>query len=191
MENCKHIPTPVVTGTKLSKDDGGSDVNPNLFKRLVGSLMYLTATRPDIMQGASLIYRFMETPKDRHWSAGKRIIRYIAGTKDCGIMYVSTKNKDLIRYIDNDFVGCLDDRKRTSCFMFHLGSGVISWASKKQPIVALSSVEAEYVAAKSTACQAVWLRRVLDGLKKKQQGSTTIYCDNTLAISLSKNSVFH
>eukprot|EP00253_Pinus_taeda_P020154 PITA_20154 len=71
MENCKPVPTPVATGTKLSKDDEGSNVNPTLFKILVGSLMYLTATRPDIMQGASLISIFMETPKDTHWSVGK------------------------------------------------------------------------------------------------------------------------
>jgi len=139
MENCKPLPTPVATGTKLSKDDEGSDVNPTLFKRLVGSLMYLTATRPDIMQGVSLIFRFMETPKDTHWSGGKRIMRYIVGTTDCGIMYESTKKKDLIGYTENDFSGSLNDRKSTFCFLFHLGSSVISWASKKQPIVTLSS----------------------------------------------------
>ena len=75
--------------------------------------------------------------------------------------------------------------------MFHLGSGMVVWASRKQPIVTLLSVEVEYVIATSTTCQAVWLRRVLDGLKQQQQGSTTIYCDNTSAIALSKNSVFH
>ena len=91
MENCKPVPTLVATGTKLSKDDEGSDVNPTLFKRLVGSLMYLTTTRSDIMQGVSLISRFMETPKDTHWRVGKRILRYIFGTRDCGIMYASTK----------------------------------------------------------------------------------------------------
>ena len=191
MNNCKPVPTLVATGKNLSKDDEGEDVNPTLFKRLVGSLMYLTATRPDIMQGVSLISRFMETPKDTHWSVGKRILRYIAGTRDYGIMYASTEKKELIGYTDSDFAGSLDDRKSTSGYVFHLGSGVIAWASKKQPIVTLSSAEAEYVAATSAACQAVWLRRVLDGLKQKQQGSTAIYCDNTSAIALSKNSVFH
>ena len=153
--------------------------------------MYLLATRPDIMQGVSLISRFMETPKDTHLSVGKRILRYIAGMRDYGIMYASTEKKDLIGFTDSDFAGSLDDRKSTSGYVFHLGSGVIAWASKKQPIVTLSLGEAEYVAATSTACQVVWLRRVLDGLKKKQKGSTMIYCDNTLAIALSKNSVFH
>jgi len=117
----------------------------------------------------------METPKDMHWSVGKRIMRYITGTRDCGIMYESTKKKDLIGYTYNYFAGSLDDRKSTSDFLFHLGSGVISWASKKQPIMTLSSVEAEYVAATLATCQAVWLRRIFDGLKQKQQISTTIY----------------
>ena len=118
-------------------------------------------------------------------------MRYIARTGDCGIMYASKEKKDLIRYTNSDFVGSLDDRKSTSSFLFHLGSGVISWASKKQPIVSLSSVEAKYVATTSTTCQTVWLRRVFDGLKQKKQGSPTIYCDNTSTIALSKNSVFH
>ena len=98
------------------------------------------------MQGVSLISRFIETPKDTHWSAGKIILRYIAGTRDCGIMYSSTKNNDLIGYTDNDFAGSLDDMKSTYGYVFHLGSGVISWASKKQPIVTLSSAKEEYVA---------------------------------------------
>ena len=97
----------------------------------------------------------------------------------------------MIGYIDSDFSRSLDDRKNTSSYVFHLGSCVIAWASKNQPIVTLSSAEAEYVAVTLAACQAVWLRRVLDGLKQKQQGSTTIYCDNISAIALSKNSVFH
>ena len=131
MGNCKPVPTPFATVTKLSKDDEGSYINPNLFKILVGILMYLTATRLDIMQGVSLISRFMETPKDTHWSAGKRIIRYIAGTRDCGIMYASTEKKIFIGYTNSDFAGSLGDRKSTSGFVFHLGSSVISWASKK------------------------------------------------------------
>ena len=165
MENCKVVPTPVAISTKLSKNDEGSYFNPTLFKILVENLMYLIATIPYTIQGVSLISIFMETPKGTHWREGKRIMRYITGTRDCGIMYASKKKKDLIRYRDSDFAGGLKDRKNTFGFVFHLGSSVISWASKKQPIVTLSSVEAKYVAATSTTCQAVWLRRVFDGIK--------------------------
>ena len=87
MSNCKTAPTLVITGLRLIKDDEGSIVDPMLFKRLVGSLMYLTAIRPEIMYGVSLISRFMESPKDSHWQASKRILRYVSGTKNLGIMY--------------------------------------------------------------------------------------------------------
>ena len=87
MSNCKTAPTPVITGLKFSKDDEGSIIDPTLFKRLVGSLMYLIATRPDSMYGVSLISRFMESPKDSHWKASKIIMRYVSGTKDFSILY--------------------------------------------------------------------------------------------------------
>eukprot|EP00253_Pinus_taeda_P009659 PITA_09659 len=93
-------------------------------------------------------------------------------------------------YTDSDWAGSVDDRKSTSGYVFHMGSGAISWASKKQPVVALSTVEAEYVAATAAACQEVWLRRVLRDLCHEQEKGTTIYCDNSSSIALSKNSVF-
>ena len=116
MSNCKTTPTPVITGLKLSKDDEGSTVDPMMFKNLVGSLMYLTVTRPDIMYGVSLISIFMESPKDSHWKAGKRISRYVSGTKDLGIMYSTSKNFKLTSYTD---------RKSTSGYTFHFGTGVV------------------------------------------------------------------
>ena len=96
MLNCKTSPTPVITGLKLTKDDEGSTVDPTLFKRIVGSLTYLTTTRPDIMYGVSLISRFMESPKYPHWKSAKIILRYISGTKDLGIMYSTSKNFKII-----------------------------------------------------------------------------------------------
>ena len=93
MDNCKLLPTPVATGTKIRKVDEGSYVNPTLFKRLVGNLMYLIATRQGIMQGVSLISRDMETRKETYWSAGKIILSYIAGITDCGIIYASTNKQ--------------------------------------------------------------------------------------------------
>ena len=98
MSNCKTFPTPVIIGLKLRKDDEGSTVDPMLFKRIVGSLMYLTTTRPDFMYGVILISRFMESPKDSHWQVGKRILRYVSGTKDLGIMYSTSENFKLTGY---------------------------------------------------------------------------------------------
>ena len=158
MLNCKPTSTPVATGLKLRKEDKGTKVDPSLFKRLVGSLMYLIATRPDIMYVFSLISRFMETAMDSHWQTEKMILRYISGTRDYGILYSKSDDFILVGYTDNDFAGSIDDRKSTSGYIFHLGSGAISRDSKKQPIVTLSTTEAEYVATTSAACQAVWIR---------------------------------
>ena len=134
-----------------------------LFKRCIGNLMYLTATRPDIY-GVSLISRFMESPKDSHWQAGKRILRYVSGTKDRGLMYSISENFKLIGYTDSGNRGSTDDGKSTYGYTFHFGIGVVSWNSKKQPIVSLYSTEAEYVMAISTTCQVVWMYKILKDL---------------------------
>jgi hypothetical protein len=135
--NCKEAPTPIVTGLKLSKDDKGSKVDSTLYKQLVGSIMYLTSTRPEIMFVVSLISRFMESPKVSHWQTGKIILKYVSGTRNYGILYSRSSDFKLIGYTDSDCVGSIDDRKSTSDYVFHFGSSVVSWASKKQPIVTL------------------------------------------------------
>eukprot|EP00253_Pinus_taeda_P006688 PITA_06688 len=165
MQERKAAITPTVMGLKLSREDNIKDFDPSLYKSIVGSLMYLTTFRPDIMYAVSLISRFMERPKEAHWQAAKRIL--------------------------SDCAGSVDDRKSTSSYVFHMGSGAISWASKKQSIVALSTVEAEYVVAPAAACQGVWMRRMLRSLGQEQAKATVIFCDNSSAIALSKNSVFH
>ena len=113
-----------------------------LFKRLVGSHMYLIAMRPDIMYGVSMISRFMESPKDSRWQAGERILRYVSGTKDLGIMYSTSEIFNLIGYFDSGNGGNTDDMKSTSKYTFHFGTGVVSWDSKKQPMVIVSLAEA-------------------------------------------------
>ena len=139
---------------------------PSLYKSIVGNLMYLTATRLDIMHVVSLISRFMENPKEAHWQAAKRILRYVKGTKRFGILYTASENSELVGYTDSDWAGSVDDRKSTSGYVFHMGSGAISWASKKQPIVALSTTKEEYVAATAAACQAIWMRKILRSLSQ-------------------------
>eukprot|EP00253_Pinus_taeda_P011241 PITA_11241 len=190
MQNIKAAVTPTVMGLKLTKEDSSKDFDPKLYKSIVGSLMYLTTTRRNIMHAVSLIFRFMERPKETHWQAAKRILRYVNGTKGFGILYSSFESFMLIGYTDSDWAGSVDVRKSTSGYVFHMGLGAISWASKKQPVVALSTAEAEYVVATAAACQAMWLRRVLRDLCHEQENGTTIYCDNSSAIALSKNSVF-
>jgi hypothetical protein len=191
MINYSSVSTPMAVGTKLSREQNEMDFDSTIFKKLVGSLMYLTTTRPDIMYGINLISRFIDTPKNSHWQAGKRLLRYIAGTMNHGILYSTSNNIQLVGYTDSDFAGSIDDIKSTSGYAFHLGTGVVAWASKKQPIMTISLAEAEYVAGTSTTCQAVSMRRILKDLMHNQEKATTIYCDNKSTIALSKNHVFH
>jgi len=128
MINSKSSPTPVIIGLKLIKEDEGSKVDPTPFKRLVGNLMYLTTSRPYIMYGVTLISRFMETPRESDWKAGKRILRYVNTTKDFGIKYSTSYDFKLIGYIDSDCGGNIDDKKSTSGYTFHFGIGIVSWA---------------------------------------------------------------
>lgn len=191
MDKCKPIDTPIAHGKKLSKENKGSKIDPTLDKRLVSILMYISSTRPDIMYVVSLISIFMEYPKDSHCKFDKRIFRYIARTINFGIWYTSSKDNSLVGYINNDFARDIDDKKNTSSYAFHLRIGLISWASKKYPIVTISSAKEEYVAAISAACHAVWLRRILNDLKHEDKKPTPIFFDKNSGIALSKNHVFH
>lgn len=146
---------------QLNKERTGEAVNPTYFKSIVGSLRYLASIRPDITYGVRIISRFMEKPYQSHLQAAKIIIWYVSGTRDHGILYSHTDNFSLVEYRDSDWAGDTETRKSTSGYIFSLGLGVISWSSKKQQVVALSTAEAEYIALASTACQAIWLSRML------------------------------
>jgi hypothetical protein len=193
MEDCNGVGSPIVPGCRLTKNDGGKAADASEYKQMVGCLMYLLASRPDLSYSVCLVARFMDRPTEIHVAAVKRIMRYLKGTLGYGILYKSKISDDLSLegWCDSDYAGDLDDRKSTTGYVYMLGSGAISWSSKKQPIVTLSTTEAEFVSAASCACQGVWLRNVLDYLRLKQQGSTVIYCDNSSSIKLSKNPVMH
>ncbi|KAL4018293.1 hypothetical protein IC575_021884 [Cucumis melo] len=191
MMNSKPVATPIETGTKLSKHEEGDDVDPSYFKSLVGSLRYLTCTRPDILFSVGLVSRFMESPTTTHLKVAKRILRYLRGTLDYGLFYSSSKEFKLEGYCDNDWAGDTNDRKSTSGYVFFIGNTAFTWSSKKQPIVTLSTCEAEYVAAASCVCHAVWLRNLLKTVGILQEDPTVIHIDNKSTIALAKNPVFH
>jgi hypothetical protein len=152
MEDYNPTETPIPLGTKLSKQDEVPTVDSTLYKILVGSLLYLTTTSHDIMYVVSFVSRFMESPKDFHWNMAKRIQRYVAGTLNLGLWYTQSEDNHLSSYTNSDFSCRLDDRKSTSGYVFHVGMNLISWASKKQPIVSISFAKAEYVATISASC---------------------------------------
>ena len=153
----------------------------------------VTATRPDLAQPLGLVNQFCSNPGVEHWTAAKRILRYIKGTIDYGITFHGNKETEvqLNGYVDADWGSNPNGRKSQSGYLFTLCGGVISWASKKQSVVALSSTEAEYVAA-SLACQeAVWLRVLLEDISFVQNKPTIIKEDNQGAIALSRNPKYH
>lgn len=191
MEECNAVRNPMVRGNRLTKEGAGARVDPTSFKQLVGSLRYLTATRPDLIYSVNLVSRYMESPSEQHLAAAKRILRYVQGTVGFGIQYRHGGDEKLIGYVDSDYAGDEDDRRSTSGYTFLFGDGAVSWSSKKQPIVTLSTTKVEYVAAASGACQAVWLRNVLMDIGCDQEKGTVILCDNSSTIKLAKNHVLH
>ncbi|CAL8994678.1 unnamed protein product, partial [Prunus brigantina] len=167
MRDCKSVAIPLVVNEKLCKEDGSEAANESEFRQIVGSLLYLTATRPDVMFASSLLARFMHNPTKKHMGTAKRVLRYVQGTLDFGIEFAKGKTATLIGYCDSDWAGSEDDMRCTSGYAFTLGSCMFSWASIKQSTVALSIVEAEYVE------------------------GTPILCDNTSAIAMARNLVHH
>lgn len=191
MEESNSVSSPIVPGFKICKDEDGIKVDETYYKQIVGSLMYLTATRPDLMFVVSLISRYMAKPTQLHLQVAKRALRYLKGTINYGILYKKRGDEELIAFTDSDYAGDLEDRKSTSGYVFLMSGGAVSWSSRKQPIVTLSTTEAEFVAAAACACQAVWIRRILKKLGHSQEGCTTVMCDNSSTIKLSKNPVMH
>jgi hypothetical protein len=191
MDGCNSVNNSIVPGTKLCKDHGGSKINSTLYKQIVGSLMYLTATRPDMMFVESLLSRYMECPTELHLQVAKRVFRYLKGTVSFGVFYKKGGFEGLNVYFDSDYAGDVKDRKSTSGYVFMLSAEAVSWSLKKQPIVTLSTTKAEFIAVASYACQAIWLRRILQQLGHNQEGFTTIHYDNSSAIKLCKNPVLH
>ncbi|KAK9669666.1 hypothetical protein RND81_13G146900 [Saponaria officinalis] len=176
---------------KLQHEDGTQGANPKHFRSLVGGLNYLIHTRPDIAYSVSLVSRYLHSPTKQHFGAAKRILRYVASTVEFGIWYSKKSSLKLIGFTDSDWAGSLDDKKMLGN-IFSLGSGAVTWSSKKQETVALSSSEAEYTAATSAARQVFWLRKLLADLGCVQTEATAeIYCDNRAAIAMRKNPVFH
>ncbi|XP_068331587.1 uncharacterized mitochondrial protein AtMg00810-like [Pyrus communis] len=152
LSNCKTVATPLMSNEKMKKCNGAKNADATKYQSLIGSLLYLTATRPDIMFASSMFSRYMEEPSQLHFGAGKRVLRYVQGTVDYAIIYKDeARSSRLIGYTDSDWVGCLDDMKSTSAYVFYLGSRICSWRTKKQSVVAQSSAEAEYVAAAKAA----------------------------------------
>ena len=168
----------------------GDKVDERMYQAAIGSLNYAAiATRPDISAAVGKLSQFMKGPTNEHWVGVKRILRYIRGTLDFGLKFCAKDSDDftLLGYSDSDWAGCVDSRKSTSGQIFLLGGCAISWRSKKQSIVALSSTEAEYVALCEAAQETTWLRNLLHDIGLQQEQPTTVFEDNQGALALAHN----
>ena len=157
MMDCKAIATLMQSNLKLLCDASSESVDATIYRQMIRSLMYLTNMRQDICFVVNTLIQFLTDPRQVHLVATKHILRYLKGTIDYGLKYDANQNIKLHIYVDSDWEGSATDRKITSGCFLSFGSGMISWFSRKQSCVALSTVKEEYVIAFSASCEAMWL----------------------------------
>eukprot|EP00253_Pinus_taeda_P004890 PITA_04890 len=191
MEDAKPVCTPMVTGCSLSANDESAALHQPTYRSMIGSLLYLTGTLPDIMHAVGIVGRFQANPKETHLQAVKRIFKYLQGTQNYGLWYSRDTDLTLHAYTNADWAESVDDRKSTSGGAFFMGSRLVSWFSKKQISIALSTAKAEYVAVASCCTQILWMMQTLQDFQITCTPPISILCDNTSAINISKNPVIH
>jgi hypothetical protein len=191
MLECKAMNTPMETNLKLLVDTSSELADATLYIQIIGSLMYLMNTRPDICFSVNTLSQYLVEPRRVHLVAAKHVMRYLKGTLDYGLYYTGDHDFRVCGYTDLDWVGSVSDRKSTSRCCFSLGSAMTSWQSRKQSSIALSTTETEYIAACSTSCESIWLRKLLTGLFDLEMEATVILCDNQSCIKMTENPVFH
>ena len=190
MSTAQPAPTPIDPGQKPTPRMPGEpecSVGADVYRSSVGSLQYLVATRPDIAYAVGVAARYVSAPAERHWQLVSRILRYVQGTQTYGLFFSASSEMTLHAFTDADWAGDLGDRRSTSGYICMMGNCVISYASKKQNVVALSTCEAEYIAGSLAAQEVLFLRQLLSGLGRPQIGATTLHMDNQSAISFATN----
>lgn len=191
MSDAKPVNTPMEASVRLTLDDGTVLDTPTEYRTLVGSLQYLSLTRPDIAFTVNKLSQYMHRPTSSHWKALKRVLRYLKGTINYGINIYRTSPLTLHAYSDADWAGDRDDFISTGAYIVYLGRNAIFWSSKKQSSVARSSTEAEFRSVAQTAAEITWIGNILLELGIVKLATPVIYCDNIGATSLSANPVFH
>ncbi|KAF5472256.1 hypothetical protein F2P56_008991, partial [Juglans regia] len=189
---CKPVAFPMESTLKLSANDSSPPLtNPAQYRRLVGRLLYLTITRPDLSYSVQALSQFMANPSSNHLQAAERVLRYIKATPGQGIFLSAHSPLHLKAYSDSDWGGCIDTRKSITGFTVFLGDSLISWKSKKQPTVSRSSAESEYRALASTTCELQWLNYLLADLKVPHPQAILLYTDNKPASDIASNPIQH
>ncbi|KAG6530658.1 hypothetical protein ZIOFF_012901 [Zingiber officinale] len=192
MADCNATKQPMEPKTQLHKDLEGTPIDATEYRRVIGCLRYLLHTRPDLSYSVGMASRYMEKPTSMHHKVVKQILRYLKGTIYFGLAYTKGPQEiSIFGYSDSDLAGDLDGRKSTSGMAFYFNESLVSWNSQKQKTVALSSSEAEFMAATTATCQALWLRSLVSELTGEEPKPVTLFVDNKSAIALMKNPVFH
>jgi len=188
---CKPSFVPMEPNQKFSQEDGELIDDAEHYRKLVGKLMYLTFTRPDITYAVHKLCQFTSAPRAPHLQAVYKIIYYLKGTVGQGLFYSANVDLKLSAFAYSDFSSCLDSRKSTTGYCMFLGTSLVSWKSKKQEVVSMSSAEAEYRAMSMATREIMWLRYLLEDLWIDVSEASVLYCDNTAALHIAKNLVFH
>jgi hypothetical protein len=180
MTDCKSMPTSMVMDLKKINEasSDSSEIDPHLYRRLIGSLMYLVNTRPDICYAVNVLSQFMSQSRQTRWIATKHVLRCLRGTVEYGLRYASGVDMRLQGYADEDWAGSAVHWKSTSGCCFALWSAMVCWCNRKQSYVALSTAEAEYIALSVAVRKVIWLRKLLTDLFDHEMDSTIIHCDN-------------
>ncbi|GJZ03329.1 ribonuclease H-like domain-containing protein [Tanacetum coccineum] len=190
MLHCNPCRTPADTESKLGPD-GDLVSDPTLYRSLAGALQYLTFTHPDITYAVQRVCLFMHDPREPHFAALKRILRYVRGTVDYGLQLYASLTTQLTAYSDADWAGCPATRTSTSGYCVFLGDNLLSWSSKRQHTISRSSAEAEYRGVANVVAETAWLRNLLLELHSPLHSTTLIYSDNVSAVYLTSNPVQH
>lgn len=191
MENCNPVGTPMESNLKFS--DTSEKIEEKLYQELIGCLLYISqGTRPDISYAVNNLSQYNKNPTKEHYNAAKRILRYLQGTKDLRLHFKSDIEKKITGYCDSDWASCKENRRSCTGYTFIFQGAAISWNSKRQQTVALSTTEAEYMALSTATQEALWLKQLHHELWPSTEATPiTLYCDNQSAIKLTGNSAYH
>ncbi|KAL5816220.1 hypothetical protein ACOSQ3_024598 [Xanthoceras sorbifolium] len=191
MTDCKPAETPMDYTVKLGQIEGSAPVDKGRYQRLVGKLIYLSHTRPDIGFPVSSVSQFMNKPTEEHMEAVFRILRYLKLTPGKGLFFKKNVSRKVEVFTDADWAGSITDRRSTSGYCTFVWGNLVTWRNKKQSVVSRSSAEAEFRAMAHGICEGVWLKRVLAELKMPIEGAMRLFCDNQSTIRIAKNPVHH
>ncbi|KEP45491.1 putative Gag-Pol polyprotein/retrotransposon, partial [Rhizoctonia solani 123E] len=191
MSDSKPVNTPMAESPNLPKLDSPT-IDRTLYQRGIGSLMYaMVSTRPDIAYATGLLAQHAANPGEDHWASLKRVLRYLQGTIEVGIVYDRSKPSELIGYVDSDYAGDKNSSRSTTGWTFQIAGGSVAWSSRKQPTISLSSTEAEYVAASSATRELSWIRQFLSEIGFLSNNPTILFTDNQSSMALAKNPINH